>query len=44
VPVSDRGLEHLHGLKQLKTIRITEATPAGLAALRNALPDATIKN
>jgi hypothetical protein len=47
VPVSDRGLEHLHGAKQLKTVRLSGCqgiTPAGIQALKSALPAAEVKN
>ncbi len=42
--VDDGGLEHLAGLKNLKTLLFsnTSATPAGIAVLRAALPDCKI--
>lgn len=43
-PVTDTGLVHLKGLKSLERLMLdyTKVTPAGVAKLRKALPDAKI--
>jgi hypothetical protein len=41
-PVRDEHLEHLLGLKQLETLIIGPVSPAGLAKLRDALPETHI--
>jgi hypothetical protein len=42
--VSDAGLVHLKGLRQLKHLQLggTEVTPAGVAVLQRDLPDCYI--
>jgi hypothetical protein len=43
--VTDRGLVHLYGLKNLQSIVLSETkvSEQGKAALRKALPEATVE-